>query len=75
MDSDPSQIAALGPSLESLMALLRERKRKILETFETDSVQAAAGRVSRRGRQIDHAAETAPASNSTGQSRISKSAN
>ncbi len=42
---DPSQIAALGPSLESLMALLRERKRKILETFETDSVQAAAGKV------------------------------
>src|SRR5262249_4050066 len=37
---DPSQIRGLGPSLESLMALLRERKRKILETYETDQVQS-----------------------------------
>jgi uncharacterized protein with von Willebrand factor type A (vWA) domain len=36
---DPSQIAGLGPSLETLMAILRERKRKILEAFETDTVQ------------------------------------
>src|SRR5437588_3836289 len=39
---DPSQIAGLGPSLEALMAILRERKRKILETYETDRVQAEA---------------------------------
>src|SRR5215469_2438325 len=39
---DPSQIRGLGPSLESLMALLRERKRKILETYETDRVQSEA---------------------------------
>src|SRR5206468_2650141 len=39
---DPSQIAGLGPSLETLMAILRERKRKILETFETDTVQKSA---------------------------------
>lgn len=39
---DPSQIAGLGPSLETLMAILRERKRKILETFETDAVQKEA---------------------------------
>ncbi len=39
---DPSQIAGLGPSLETLMAILRERKRKILETFETDTVQKTA---------------------------------
>src|SRR5579875_4106969 len=39
---DPSQIRGLGPSLESLMALLRERKRKILETYETDEVQKEA---------------------------------
>ena len=32
---DPSQIAGLGPSLEALMEMLRERKRKILETYET----------------------------------------
>ena len=42
---DPSQIAGLGPSLEALMELLRERKRKILETYETKRVQKeAAGR-------------------------------
>jgi uncharacterized protein with von Willebrand factor type A (vWA) domain len=41
---DPRQIAGLGPSLESLMAMLRERKRKILETFETAAVAAEAGR-------------------------------
>ena len=39
---DPSQIRGLGPSLESLMALLRERKRKILETYETGHVQSEA---------------------------------
>jgi uncharacterized protein with von Willebrand factor type A (vWA) domain len=39
---DPSQIRGLGPSLESLMALLRERKRKILETYETGKVQSEA---------------------------------
>src|SRR5262249_57751005 len=32
---DPSQIAGLGPTLESLKAALRERRRKILETYET----------------------------------------
>src|SRR5580704_4208802 len=42
---DPSQIAGLGPSLEALMELLRERKRKILETYETKRVKHdAAGR-------------------------------
>src|SRR5438552_10387500 len=33
---DPSQIAGLGPSLDFLRQLLEERKRKILETYETD---------------------------------------
>jgi uncharacterized protein with von Willebrand factor type A (vWA) domain len=42
---DPSQIAGLGPSLEYLIEKLRQRKRKILETYETTRVQAeAAGR-------------------------------
>jgi uncharacterized protein with von Willebrand factor type A (vWA) domain len=42
---DPSQIAGLGPSLEALMELLRERKRKILETYETKRAkQEAASR-------------------------------
>jgi len=39
---DPSQIAGLGPSLEYLIEKLRERKRKILETYETRRVRAEA---------------------------------
>jgi uncharacterized protein with von Willebrand factor type A (vWA) domain len=39
---DPTQIRGLGPSLESLMAILLERKRKILQTYETDQVQQEA---------------------------------
>src|SRR3954464_7398356 len=41
---DPKQIRGLGPSLEALMAMLRERKRKILQTYETDRVQHEAHR-------------------------------
>src|SRR6516165_9165089 len=39
---DPSQIQGLGPSLEALMEILRERKRKILETYETGRVEGEA---------------------------------
>jgi uncharacterized protein with von Willebrand factor type A (vWA) domain len=39
---DPSQIAGLGPSLDALLAMLLERKRKILEKYETESVQGLA---------------------------------
>jgi uncharacterized protein with von Willebrand factor type A (vWA) domain len=39
---DPSQIKGLGPSLDALMAILQERKRKILATYETDTVQEEA---------------------------------
>jgi uncharacterized protein with von Willebrand factor type A (vWA) domain len=39
---DPRQIHNLGPSIDALMAMLRERKRKILETYETGQVQAEA---------------------------------
>ncbi|HEV3236656.1 MAG TPA: hypothetical protein VGZ25_06680 [Gemmataceae bacterium] len=39
---DPRQIRNLGPSLEALMDMLRERKRRILETYETDTVQNEA---------------------------------
>jgi len=41
---DPSQIASLGPSLDALIAMLLERKRKILATYETQSVQQQARR-------------------------------
>jgi len=34
---DPSQIAGLGPSLDALIEMLEERKRKILETYETSA--------------------------------------
>ena len=39
---DPSQIAALGPSLDSLRAMLEERKRKILSRYETRQVRKLA---------------------------------
>src|SRR5262245_49257821 len=39
---DPRQIAGLGPSIDMLMEMLRERKRRILETYETDRVQQEA---------------------------------
>lgn len=39
---DPSQIKGLGPSIEALMEILRERKRKILETYETSKAETEA---------------------------------
>ncbi len=36
---DPSQIKGFGPSIESLKRQLEERRRKILERYETDRVQ------------------------------------
>jgi uncharacterized protein with von Willebrand factor type A (vWA) domain len=39
---DPRQIQGLGPSLEALLAMLRERKRKILETYETGQAETEA---------------------------------
>jgi uncharacterized protein with von Willebrand factor type A (vWA) domain len=39
---DPSQIRGLGASLEALMEMLRERKRKILATYETGRAEAEA---------------------------------
>src|SRR4051794_11744579 len=36
---DPSQIAGLGPSIDALIAMLEERKRKILARYETKSVR------------------------------------
>jgi len=39
---DPSMIRNLGPSIDALMEILRERKRKILETYETGKVETEA---------------------------------
>jgi uncharacterized protein with von Willebrand factor type A (vWA) domain len=41
---DPRQIRGFLPSIESLRAILEERKRKILETYETGRVQSEARR-------------------------------
>jgi len=41
---DASMFPRLGPSIESLRAMLEERKRKILDRFEVDSVQERAQR-------------------------------
>ena len=41
---DPSMIPRLGPSLEALAAMLEDRKRKLLEKYETDTVQQLADR-------------------------------
>ncbi len=39
---DPSQIKGFGPSIESLKRQLEERRRKILERYETNGVQKQA---------------------------------
>ncbi len=39
---DPSQIAGFGPSIEAMRAILEERKRKILATYETTGVEKNA---------------------------------
>ncbi len=44
---DPSQIKGLGPSLDALIAMLMERRAKILATWETDTVQEKASRAYR----------------------------
>lgn len=44
---DASQIAGLGPSLNAIKQMLLERKRKILETYETKGVQKTAERAFR----------------------------
>ena len=51
---DPSQIAGLGPSIDALLAMLLERKRKILEKYETGSVQGLARKeYQKTGSKID----------------------
>lgn len=41
---DPSMFPMLGPSLGAIAESLRERKRRILEKYESDSVRTLAGR-------------------------------
>jgi uncharacterized protein with von Willebrand factor type A (vWA) domain len=39
---DPSQIRGLGPSIDALIAMLEERKRKILSTYSTQQAERLA---------------------------------
>ncbi|HUN80202.1 MAG TPA: hypothetical protein VMV81_01710, partial [Phycisphaerae bacterium] len=55
IELDPSQITGLGPSLSSLLAMLEERKAKILSTYETEAVRREATDAFR-----DAAADTRP---------------
>ncbi len=41
---DPEQFANLGPSLDMMRVMLEERKRRILETYETKDVERVAGK-------------------------------
>lgn len=41
---DPSQIAGLGPSLAAILQMLRERREKILSTYELRGVRKTAAR-------------------------------
>lgn len=53
VELDPSQIAGLGPSIDALMEMLRQRKQKILATYETDHVQKeAAERYQTLGQEV-----------------------
>jgi uncharacterized protein with von Willebrand factor type A (vWA) domain len=52
---DASQIAGLGPSLQSLIAMLEERKARILATHTTGAAQRAAGKA-----YLDEAAAIEP---------------
>src|SRR5438093_8969166 len=50
---DPRAIKGLGPSLDALIEMLLERKRKILATYETDHVvEDAAQRYQEQSRQM-----------------------
>jgi len=42
VEIDASQIQGLGPSLDALIAMLEERKRKLLATYETETVRRLA---------------------------------
>ncbi len=51
---DPEQIAGLGPSIDFLRQMLEERRRKILETYETNGVRKKARKAfHQESRQLD----------------------
>jgi uncharacterized protein with von Willebrand factor type A (vWA) domain len=42
VELDPRQIRGLGPSIDALLELLRQRRQRILETYATDAVRREA---------------------------------
>ena len=42
---DPEQFSQLGPSIDKIQAILEDKRQRILETYETDTVQDLATRV------------------------------
>jgi uncharacterized protein with von Willebrand factor type A (vWA) domain len=48
---DPEQIKGLGPSLDSIKRRLEERRRKLLERYETDGVRKKARNIFREAAQ------------------------
>ncbi|MCH8853705.1 MAG: VWA domain-containing protein [Planctomycetes bacterium] len=57
VEIDPSQIAGFGPSIAALLAMLEQRKQKILQTYETDRVQELAASAFRESVQAAEAPE------------------
>ncbi|MFN7731919.1 MAG: hypothetical protein ACK5OB_08450 [Pirellula sp.] len=58
---DPSQIAGLGPSIDALRAILEERKRKILETYNVDGLdKKAQDRFDKQARRVRPPAKLKP---------------
>ena len=51
---DAEQFSRLGPSLDRIRMILEERRRKILETYETETVQILASEVYRRQADAAH---------------------
>ena len=45
---DPSQLGQFGPSLDYMKAILEDKKRKLLEKYETESVRKKAGQAFRK---------------------------
>ena len=69
VEIDPSQIAGLGPSIDGLLAMLRERMRKILGEYETTAARDEADKAyaesthgvqppKRLRKRFDHAVRT-----------------
>lgn len=55
---DPGQFAGLGPGIDALIAMLKERRERILGKYETDTVQGEAYNVYRNTGENIHVPKT-----------------